>query len=333
MSDLRKDPVLGRWVIVASERARRPSDFHCEEEDPRTTFCPFCEGNEDKTPPEITAVRAPGTPRDGPGWNVRVVPNKFPALAVEGELETRGVGMYDTMSGVGAHEVIIEGSDHIVSLTELDDGAVAEVLEIYQSRLLDLRQDRRLSCGMIFKNVGRTAGASLQHSHSQLIATPVVPKRVQEEMDGAARWMKHRGRCIYCDMVSQERADRSRLVLDAEDFVAFCPYASRFPFETWILPTRHASHFESQPDESRLVLARTLRRVLTKLESALENPPYNYVIHSSPLSSEPLDHYHWHIEIIPRLTKVAGFEWGTGFYINPVSPEQAAEYLRETDAP
>jgi UDPglucose--hexose-1-phosphate uridylyltransferase len=333
VSDLRKDPILGRWVIVASERSRRPSDYDSEAEDPHTTFCPFCEGNEDKTPPEIASVRTPGTPRDGPGWRVRVVPNKFPALAVEGELETRGVGMYDTMSGIGAHEVIIEGSDHVVSLTQLTDGAIAEILGIYQSRLLDLRQDRRLASGMLFKNVGRAAGASLQHSHSQLIVTPVVPKRVQEEMDGGARWMNHRGRCIYCDMVSQERADRSRLVMDTEDFVAFCPYASRFPFETWITPTQHASHFESLTDESRPVLARTLRRVLAKLETALENPPYNYVVHTSPMSSGPLEHYHWHIEIIPRLTRVAGFEWGTGFYINPVSPEQAAEYLRDTDAP
>jgi UDPglucose--hexose-1-phosphate uridylyltransferase len=331
MSEFRKDPVLGRWVIVAAERAKRPSDFRVGPEGPPVTFCPFCEGNESKTPPEITARRAPDSGRDEPGWRVRVVPNKFPALAVEGDLEKRGLGMYDTMQGIGAHEVIIEGPEHVVSLSEMSDDLVTEILAVYRERLADLRRDERLSYGMLFKNVGKTAGASLEHSHSQLIVTPVVPKRVQEEIDGALRWFEHRGRCVYCDMIAEERSDRSRMVVDAGDFVAFCPFASRFPFETWIVPADHRSHFETTDDGAMGLLGSTLRTVLRKLEAALEQPPYNYVVHSGPLSADSLEHYHWHIEIIPRLTRVAGFEWGTGFYINPVSPERAAAFLREIE--
>jgi UDPglucose--hexose-1-phosphate uridylyltransferase len=331
MSEFRKDPVTGRWVIIAAERARRPSDFRVDEEPPSPTFCPFCEGNEDKTPPEVAALRPDGSAADGPGWSVRVVPNKFPALAVEGALDKRGVGMYDRMEGIGVHEVVIEGPRHRVSLSEMSDEEVRDVLGVYRDRLRRLGEDPRISTGMLFKNVGRAAGASLEHSHSQLIATPVVPKRVREELDGARAWFEHRGRCVYCDMIAQERDDRSRLVVDAGDFLAFCPFASRFPFETWIVPTEHESQFETVREDRLPLLASTLRRVLAKLEAALERPPYNYIVHSGPFPSRSLDHYHWHIEIIPRLTKVAGFEWGTGFFINPVGPEQAAAFLQEID--
>jgi UDPglucose--hexose-1-phosphate uridylyltransferase len=331
MSEFRKDPILGRWVIIAARRARRPSDFGSERKDPSAVFCPFCEGNEDKTPPEITAIRDPGSAPDGPGWRVRVVPNKFPALEPHGDLESHAHGMYDTMEGIGAHEVIIEGAAHEVSLTGMTDGAVREVLSVYRSRLRDLRQDERLSTGMLFKNVGREAGASLEHAHSQLIVTPVVPSRIQTEIDGSQRWLEHRGRCVFCDMIAQERADRERMVIDDGEVVAFCPFASLFPFETWVLPASHESHFERTSDEVLDVLAPTLRRVLAKLEAALERPPYNYVVHTSPMRMPGLAHYHWHIEIIPRLTKVAGFEWGTGFTINPVGPEQAAAFLRDIE--
>jgi UDPglucose--hexose-1-phosphate uridylyltransferase len=332
MSELRKDPILGRWVIIAAESSRRPSDFRSEQGDPGASYCPFCEGNEVKTPPEIMALRDPSTKPDEPGWRVRVVPNRFPALEIHDVLSSRAHGMYDTMQGVGAHEVIIEGADHTVSLTAMTDAEVRDIVGVYRSRLLDLRQDERLSTGMLFKNVGRAAGASLEHSHSQLIVTPVVPSRVQDEIDGARRWFEHRGRCVFCDMIAQERADRDRVVIDNEDVVAFCPFASRFPFETWVLPARHESHFEHTSDATLDVLATTLRRVLVKLEAALERPPYNYVVHSAPLPSAPLDHYHWHLEIIPRLTRVAGFEWGTGFTINPVDPEHAAAFLRDVES-
>jgi UDPglucose--hexose-1-phosphate uridylyltransferase len=329
MPELRRDPVLGRWVIIAAERAKRPTDFKLEPQPKEGKFCPFCEGNEHSTPPEILAIRNNGARPNTSGWKIRVVPNKFPALRVEGNLEKRGEGIYDLMNGIGAHEVIIESPRHVISLTELEQDHVRDVLWVYRERLLDLKKDKRLIYGLIFKNVGSPAGASLQHSHSQLIVTPTVPKTVAEEMSRTDEFYRFRGRCLFCDMIRQEISSYVRIVMERENFVAFAPFAARFPFETWILPKKHASHFESiQPSEMN-ELAAVLRGTLQKLEKALNFPPYNYIIHTSPFSESELEGYHWHIEIIPRLTKIAGFEWGTDFYINPVPPEHSAQYLRE----
>ncbi|WP_165064624.1 galactose-1-phosphate uridylyltransferase [Paludisphaera rhizosphaerae] len=333
MPELRKDPIVGRWVIIAHERARRPYDFKAAgATHPRSQVCPFCEGQEGMTPPEILAYRDPGSRPNGPGWRVRVVPNRFPALQIEGELEKRGDGIYDRMAGIGAHEVIIESPRHHVSTSDLAPNEVREVLWVYRDRLVDLKRDGRLVHGMLFKNVGENAGASLEHTHSQLIATPIVPISVWEEMTGALEFYNYRGRCIYCDMVQQETAVEKRVVLDTPYFTAFCPYASRFPFETWIVPKVHESHFENIPGPAVDDLSRVLHEVLVKLELALDSPAYNYIVHTAPFDHAGLPHYHWHIEVIPRLTKVAGFEWGTGFYINPVPPEQAAAFLREVEA-
>ena len=329
MPELRKDPILGRWIIIATERAARPTDFKAEPRTPQGGFCPFCEGNEDKTPPEIMALRPPGAQVNGPGWRIRVVPNKFPALRVEGSLEKSGEGMYDILSGVGAHEVIIESPKHHLSIVELSDEDVAEIIWVYRERLTDLKKDSRLAYGLVFKNVGLVAGASLEHTHSQLIATPVVPNLVQREMRGARDYFGFRGRCLFCDMIKQETMSESRIAHDSDHFVSFCPFAGRFPFETWVLPKDHSSHFDSIDRPAAAELASHLRAVLKKLETSLEDPPYNFIIHSAPSNEPDLEEYHWHIEIIPRVTKVAGFEWGTGFYINPIPPERAAEFMRQ----
>ncbi|MCS7238315.1 MAG: galactose-1-phosphate uridylyltransferase [Thermoguttaceae bacterium] len=331
MPDLRKDPIVGRWVIVAKSRARRPHDFDTSPARRPGGFCPFCEGQEDKTPPEIIAYRRPGTPPNGPGWRVRVVPNKFPALEIEGDLNKRGEGIYDMMRGVGAHEVIIESPRHLISTAELSEPELQEVLWAYRDRLTDLKRDRRLVYGMVFKNVGAAAGASLEHTHSQLIVTPIVPINVWEEMTGSLEFYNYRGRCVYCDMIQQELATEKRLVHDSPTFVAFCPFASRFPFETWILPKVHGSHFENIQPAGVEDLASILRTVILKLEAALDRPAYNYILHTAPFDTQELPHYHWHIEIMPSLTRPAGFEWGTGFYINPVPPEEAARFLREVE--
>ncbi len=330
MPELRKDPIVGRWVIIATDRARRPSAAKFE---PAADggFCPFCEGHEDKTPHEIIAYRERGTRADDRGWRVRVVPNKFPALQVEGDLNKRGEGIYDRMNGVGAHEVIIECPFHEISMASLSEDNIREVLWAYHDRLFDLKKDRRLVYGMIFKNVGAAAGASLEHSHSQLIVTPIVPISVWEEMNGALEFYNYRGRCIFCDMIHQELGGEKRIVLDTPNFVSLAPYASRFPVETWILPKNHASHFENIQKTEVDELGTVLKTILLKLETALDRPAYNYVVHTAPFDTQSLPHYHWHIEIIPRLTRVAGFEWGTGFYINPVPPEQAAEFLHDTE--
>lgn len=330
MSELRKDPILGRWIIISTERASRPKDFVIPERSIKKGTCPFCSGNEDMTPPEVFTLRAPQTEPNKPGWRIRVVSNKYPALRIEGDINKMGDGIYDQMNGIGAHEVIIETPEHKTSLGALDESAVQEVIGVYKTRLNELKKDTRFIFGMLFKNVGAVAGASVEHTHSQLIMLPTIPKLIKEEMLGTEIFYNYRGRCLFCDMIRQEINTASRIVMKNDKFIAFCPYASRFPFETWILPLEHESHFENISAENIVNLARLLLGTIQKLESILDNPSYNYVIHTTPFNVESSEYYHWHIEIIPRLTRVAGFEWGTDFYINTVPPENAAGYLRDT---
>jgi UDPglucose--hexose-1-phosphate uridylyltransferase len=331
MPELRKDPIVGRWVIIATDRAKRPVAPRNEPQAAAGSFCPFCEGSEETTPHEIVAYRDRGTPANHKGWRVRVVPNKFPALQIEGEQNKHGEGIYDRMNGIGAHEVIIECPFHEITMANLSEENIREVLWVYRDRLVDLKKDPRLVYGMVFKNVGAAAGASLDHTHSQLIVTPIVPINVVEEMTGALEFFNYRGRCIFCDIIHQELAAEKRVVLDTPNFVSLAPFASRFPFETWILPKNHNSHFENIKKIEVDELGTVLKTILLKLEIALDRPAYNYIVHTSPFDTQALPHYHWHIEVIPRMTRVAGFEWGTGFYINPVPPEQAAAYMRGID--
>jgi len=330
LPELRKDPITGRWVIIATDRARRPSDFSREPviiSEP-TRFCPFCYGNEQKTPPEVLAYRVNGGSNQS-GWSVRVVPNKFPALGIEGELNRQGEGLFDKMTGIGAHEVIVETPEHTLTLAQMPEKQVEDVLWAYRERMLDLKKDRRLRYILLFKNHGEAAGASLEHPHSQLIALPVVPKRVKEELEGTKHYYEFKERCVYCDIVRQESQAAVRLVMETDRFVVIEPYAARFPFETWIVPKRHESHFEETGAPDLQNLAWVLRAALRKLDKTLERPPYNFVLHTSPVQELAMPHYHWHIEIMPKLTKVAGFEWGSGFYINPTPPEESAQFLRE----
>jgi len=330
LPELRKDPITGRWVIVAADRAMRPTDFIREHVVPvGGRFCPFCPGHEDKTPPEVLAYRPGGGIANGPGWTLRVTPNKFPALRVEGELNRTGDGIYDKMNGVGAHEVVIETPDHLLTLGDLTDKQVENVFWAVRDRIVDLRKDGRLRYIIAFKNHGAGAGATLEHSHSQLIALPVVPKRAREELDGAKRYFDYRERCIYCDIIRHELENGSRVILETDHYITVAPYASRFPFETWIIPKKHSSHFEDIEIPQVQNLGWILRAAIRKIDKVLERPAYNLMIHSSPLQEGAMAYYHWHIEIIPKLTYPAGFEWGTGFYINPTPPEEAAKFLRE----
>ncbi len=329
MPELRRDPIHGRWVIISTERGRRPSDFVTEERRPIGGFCPLCEGNEDKTPPEIIAFRDNGTPPNTPGWTLRVVPNKFPALRIEGELGREGEGIYDKMNGIGAHEVVIETPSHHETIVTLPQKAVKNILWAYRERMIDLRGDQRLRYVLVFKNHGVAAGASLEHSHSQIIALPIVPRRVSEEIEGAKNYFRYKDRCVFCDIIRQERQQQSRLIMENQTFLSIAPYASRFPFETWILPKAHNPSFEHMAPSLYEQAAQILSETLRRLNQVLNDPPYNYIIHTSSFSEPDNDHYHWHLEIMPKLTKVAGFEWGTGFYINPTPPEEAAQYLRE----
>ncbi|MGH9415641.1 MAG: galactose-1-phosphate uridylyltransferase [Terriglobales bacterium] len=329
MPELRKDPITGRWVIIASDRSKRPSDY------PRAPVtvanhasCPFCYGNETKTPPEILAYRPEGAP-NSPGWTVRVVPNKFPALGIEGDLNRTGEGVYDKMNGIGAHEVIIESPHHDLPLAALPAKSIEDVLWAFRDRMLDLKKDARFRYILAFKNHGEAAGASLEHSHSQLIALPIVPRSIREQVDGAKQYYDYKERCIYCDIIRQELEDRVRVVAENEDFVTVAPWAPRFPFETWVLPRRHEAFFEQSSPRNFENLAHAIKLLLSCTDQVLDAPAYNLVLQSAPLRESHLESFHWHIEYMPRLTRIAGFEWGTGFYINPTSPEEAAAYLRD----
>jgi UDPglucose--hexose-1-phosphate uridylyltransferase len=328
--ELRKDPVTGHWVIISTDRQKRPNDFRFARASSIVgrEHCPFCPGHEALTPPEIAAVRQNGGAANTPGWDVRVVPNKFPALQVEGTLDREGDGMFDRMNGIGAHEVIIETPHHDRTLAQMSEPEIERVLWAFRERMLDLKQDHRLRYILVFKNHGAAAGATLEHPHSQLIALPVVPDFVREELEGARRHYQVKERCVFCDIVHQEVGDGRRLIQENADIVALAPYAPRFAFETWLLPRRHGARFEEAPRHEYESLARILKAVLQRLDRALESPPFNLIVHTSPFSENVASEYHWHLEIMPKLTRVAGFESGTGFYINPTSPEEAAKVLR-----
>ncbi|HPR62711.1 MAG TPA: galactose-1-phosphate uridylyltransferase [Thermoanaerobaculia bacterium] len=335
MSDLRHDPIQRRWVIIATERGRRPHDFRSPAEARQTHFCPFCPGHEEATPPEIARIS------EGRNWKVRVVPNKFPALRIEGGLDRQGVGIFDKMNGIGAHEVVIETPDHNANLSDLPVDHLILVLKMCQERLRDLNRDGRFRYCLLFKNHGEAAGASIDHTHMQIIATPVTPRTVAIELDSCRDHFRLKERCLICDILTQEMEQKIRIVRANERFVVFAPYASRFPFETSIAPRFHQHDFLLTTEEDLRLLAVTLKDTLMRLNRSLLNPPYNFILHNAPNTGAgplrpgywqtlPFD-YHWHIEIIPRVTKMAGFEWGTGFYINPTPPEEAAEYLREVE--
>jgi len=341
MPELRRGPTSGRWVIVAPERAKRPTDFEkkgsgLEEQKPDN--CPFCAGNEEMTPPEVHREAAPD------GWYVRVVPNLFAALQTYEELGREAVeGFYDRMNGVGAHEVVIETPDHFQEIPDLPEEQVKRIVDTYIARLEALQQNQMFRYVLLFKNHGKEAGASLLHPHSQIIATPIVPQEVRNSLNIARNYYERKERCLFCDVMLAEIRSGERIVEEDDGYVVWAPYDSRFPFELVLYPKTHSHDFTSLTDEQRWGLARILRRTLKRLTTLLGDIPYNFVLKTTPnpiprpgkpgyWTTLPYD-YHWRIAIMPRLTRVAGFEWGTGFYINPMPPEQAAGYLREVEIP
>lgn len=331
MPELRKDPVLGRWIIISKERSKRPTDFLVEKAETTGGFCPLCPGNEHTTPSEVLAYRNnPSARKDEPGWQVRVVPNKFPALVIEGDLDKEGEGLYDKMNGIGAHEVIIESPIHDTNFADLDPREMALVFRAYRDRIEDLAMDQRFQYVMVFKNHGRAAGASLEHPHSQLIALPVLPRLLVSELEGSLSYYNYKERCIFCDIVRQEIKQEIRVVCQNDRFITITPFAPKTPFEMWVLPKIHSSSYRRQDEEQLLALAEIFSESLQRLDRCIPGVPYNFVLHTQPLRSENLEHFHWHFEIVPKLTSIAGFEWGSGFYINPMPPEEAAAFLRES---
>jgi UDPglucose--hexose-1-phosphate uridylyltransferase len=313
---LRKDPIIDRWVLIAPERAARPTEL----EDPghlaHHMACPFCEGHEAETPHEVFALRRPGTLADGPGWRVRVVPNRFPAVR------------RDAPDAYGIHEVVIECPHHETSLATLPGEQVRDVLAVHRDRMITLRADERLQYVQVFKNHGAPAGASVEHAHSQILGTDFVPREVQAELDGAAQFHAARSRCVYCDLIDRELAAGERVVLAGEHVVAIAAWAGRFPYEIWVLPRRHAAHYDQLSDVELTDLAIFMRTILQRLAAVAGDPAYNLVLHTTQLLTPNLSHYHWHWEILPRMTGIAGYELATGCYLNPVPPEDAAARLR-----
>ncbi|MEM9399247.1 MAG: DUF4931 domain-containing protein [Verrucomicrobiota bacterium] len=341
MPEIRKDAVVGRWVVFSPERLRRPvNSLVMEKPEPGTPDSdPFSEGNEQYTPPEVFAIRHEGSEPNGPGWQVRVVPNRFPALRIEGSLDKEAVGFYDRVNGVGAHEVVIESPKTDEALEDQKLAGVANVLKAYRKRAQDLSHDKRFRYVLVFKNVGALAGASIFHAHSQIIALPMTPTIVREKLITAQKYYLQKDRNIFEDILRNELKTNERLVFENAGFAAFCPFASRFPFEMCIMPRLQSPHFHESDDHQLFLLADAIRKVLRALREAAGAPDYNLIIHTAPIkrTDKPdmqtsRHDYRWHIEILPRLTGIAGFEFGTGFHINPVLPEEAARVLKEVIA-
>ncbi|HWH76268.1 MAG TPA: DUF4921 family protein, partial [Candidatus Binatus sp.] len=309
-------------------RAQRPHHLGATNSLSAAAPCPFCAGNEALTPPKIWALRENSALPNNQDWRVRVVPNKYPALMAGDPGSGVHDSFYKSQNGVGAHEVIVESPDHVTSLAELNADQLTNVLDTYCQRMRALRRDPGHRYLLLYKNQGDRAGATLEHIHSQLIALPTVPVEAATEMSGAQAYYTSTGHCIYCEIIGRERRERVRTVLDHEHFIAFCPHAPRFAYETWVVPKAHAAIFEQSTEQDLLAFSRALHEILERLNKALAQPPFNYFIHSLPTELTASRHYHWHLEILPQLSRAAGFELGSGVYINPVAPEDAARLLR-----
>lgn len=332
MSELRLNRATKEWIIVAKERAKRPDEFHREEHKKKfpafDPACPFCPGNEKKTPPEVLALRDPGTGPNHPGWRIRVVTNKYPALDPKRKISAINGEFFKSTIGVGKHEVIIESAQHNKSLATLSLKRVEEVCETYWKRYLALKDDIRFKLIIIFRNHGISAGTSLRHPHSQLIALPLVPASIRHLLEEAMRYYDDHGSCVFCDMIHQELQYKKRVILDSREFVVFHPFASRAPFETWLAPKKHNACFGNIDEEEVWAMASALKEILEKLHVKLEDPDYNLMIRTAPIKDAQEDYYHWYIQILPRLTTPAGFELGSGVFINSSLPEETAKFLR-----
>ncbi len=325
MADLRREPVTRMWVVVTTDHPKGPSDYVLFNPPQRlqepAEVCPFCPGHEGLTPPPILSIGEKGS------WSVRVIPNKFPFFHIEGDFDRRPEGMYDLMDAIGAHEIVIESPEHNRHLATLEPGQIEKVLGAYQERLRDLERDQRFQHFLIIKNY---PGVFNRHPHSHLMALPVIPKRIDEEIQGTLDYFERKERCIYCDMIKEETSLGKRVVRETAHFLIFCPFASRFPFETWIIPKKHSPDYHSINQEMRADLSVAIKFLFQRLYRLLSDPPYSIVFHTSPVQKRfHRPEYHWHIETRLRIGLREGFEWGTGFFVNPTPPENAALYLRD----
>jgi UDPglucose--hexose-1-phosphate uridylyltransferase len=330
MPQMRRDPVTGGWVILSPERNIRPQYYTDGGENTLApNDCPFCKGNESMTPPEVYCIRENNSHANQPGWNLRVVPNKYPALKVEGNLDKQGEGFYDKMNGIGAHEVVIETPEHNKGLADLSQHALTDIFLTFKHRILDLKQDFRLKYIQVFKNQGASAGATIPHPHAQIVALPVVPETIDKELKNAQHHYQIKGRCIYCDILHHESRERKRLLLENSDYMVIAPFASRFPFQLNIYPNHHDASFEATDDALFPPLAEIFKESLTAINRTLETPAYNLVLHNAPFDGNVKDYFHWHLELVPVISGTGGFELGTNSYINPTPPEEAIKILKD----
>lgn len=330
MSEIRLDPTTEEWVIFAMIRANRPDDLKRKQAKPElpvfSVNCPFCPGNEVMTPEEILSYRD----NDSGRWRVRVVANRYPALAPGGNIgRNTEADLFTSMDGVGVHEVIIESPEHNKVLALQTEDEVVEVLRAYRERYNIIKNQPLVKLIIIYKNYGQMAGTTLEHGHSQLLATPVIPRQMRIQYEVAARYYDSNGRCLYCDIADREIKTGRRLIMETDSFIVFHPFASHSPFETWIVPRAACASFGNVAEKELVELARVLRVNLLKLYKGLNNPDYNYVISSAPVEDENRDYYRWHVRIIPRITEMTGFEIGTGINMNTLLPEQTAGFIRE----
>ena len=330
MAELRHDPITGRSVIIASERAKRPRQQHDKSDQNRkqTEPCPFCAGNEALTPSEVWALRKDGTRADQPGWSVRAVPNKYPALESSRASIAKKDGIYESAGAIGAHEVIIESPEHLTDMGALDVDQWTDVVRAYRARFATLGSNPLWRYLLLYKNQGERAGATLEHVHSQVIAMAALPQSMTDELSRAKARTESTGRCAYCEMIQSERASERR-VMESQNFIALCPFAPRFTYETWVLPRKHTAAFEHNTDEACADLALFLRDFFLRLNRVLDRPPFNYVIQSKPPHVDADGYFHWRMEILPQLNRAAGFEWGSGLWMNSLAAEEAARRLRD----
>jgi len=333
MPELRYNLLTRDWIIIATDRAKRPEDFAGKPApvaDASAANCPFCPGREAKTPPEIFAFRDPGTQPNTPGWQVRVTRNAFPALAPEGELtKTKTPAGFFKMNGVGAHEVIIETPEHDKVIATMEQAQVDKIFLAYKERFSSLARDPRFQSVILFKNHGRGAGTSLSHPHSQIIALPIVPDVLRNRLNTCREHTAETKCCLYCDLIKMEKSEGERIIEESANFVVFVPFAARMPFEMWVMPKFHNPNFQEITTEQCLELAAIVKKTLEKLYRAVGNPSFNYAIYSAPVKEHDVSYFHWNLKIFPRVAMAAGFEVGSGVMINTVVPEMAAKYLRE----
>ncbi|HPN95480.1 MAG: Galactose-1-phosphate uridylyltransferase [bacterium ADurb.Bin236] len=338
MPEFRQNRITGEWVIIASERASRPEDFHRDVSKPKppthNPACPFCPGNERMTPTEIIADRPPDTAPDSEGWNVRVVPNKYPALDPSSEVDWfEEANLFNGIAGFGVHDVFIDTPRHDLTIATMSRRAVEKLFFVYRARYNQLEKNEKILMINIFRNYGVKAGASLEHPHSQVLATPIIPTRTQIRLNVAKEYYDIHKRCIVCDTIEATLKAKERVVLETERFIVFEPFASQSPFETWVAPKRHCASFGETLDAEIVELAQIMRDILHRIYVGLGDPDYNYFIQANPARTKHRDKYHWFVQIMPRVVPSVGFELSSGIYICTSKPEDTARFLRSISSP